>query len=112
MNNAMQIRRDLISRVAKLLEERTLDVAWNSNVNKKYETCILIYTDTNDNHMLDLMQTISMLNINVESIKTIDKTNKNVYEVNCYVTGVEQLDKMLLALNKNKFVEKVERAMR
>ena len=62
--------------------------------------------------MLDLMQTISMLNINIESMKTMSKTEKNVYEVNCYVTGVEQLNKMLLALNKNKFVEKVERAMR
>jgi (p)ppGpp synthase/HD superfamily hydrolase len=62
--------------------------------------------------MLDLMQTISMLNINVESIKTISKSDKNTYEVSCYVTGIEQLNKMMLALNKNTFVEKVERAMR
>ena len=95
-----------------MLEERTLDVAWNSNVNKKYETCILIYTDTTDNHMMDLLQTISMFNINVENIKTISKTDKTVYEVDCYVTGVEQLDKMTLAIKKNTFVEKVERAMR
>lgn len=95
-----------------MLEERTLDVAWNSNVNKKYETCILIYTDTTDNHMMDLLQTISMFNINVDNIKTISKTDKTVYEVDCYVTGVEQLDKMTLAIKKNTFVEKVERAMR
>ena len=95
-----------------MLEDRTLDVAWNSNVNKKYETCILIYTDTTDNHMMDLLQTISMFNINVDNIKTISKTDKTVYEVDCYVTGVEQLDKMTLAIKKNTFVEKVERAMR
>ena len=94
------------------LDDRTVDVSWNDNTNKRYESCILIYTDTNDNHMLDLMQSISMLNINIESIKTIDKTNKNVYEVTCYVTGVEQLNKLVLAISKNKFVEKVERAMR
>ena len=94
------------------LDDRTVDVSWNDNTNKRYESCILIYTDTNDNHMLDLMQSISMLNINIESIKTIDKTNKNVYEVTCYVTGIEQLNKLVLAISKNKFVEKVERAMR
>ena len=95
-----------------MLDDRTIDVAWNDNTNKRYETCVLIYTDTKDNHMLDLMQTISMLNINIEGIKTIDKTNKNVYEVTCFVTGIEQLNKMVLALSKNSFVEKVERAMR
>ena len=95
-----------------MLEDRTVDVAWNDNTNKRYECSILIYTDTIDNHMLDLMQSISMLNINVESIKTMSKADKNVYEVNCYVTGIEQLNKMLLAINKNTFVEKVERTMR
>ena len=53
-----------------------------------------------------------MFNINVDNIKTISKTDKTVYEVDCYVTGVEQLDKMTLAIKKNTFVEKVERAMR
>ncbi len=96
----------------EMLDDRTVDVAWNDNTNKRYETCVLIYTDTKDNHMLDLMQTISMLNINIEGIKTIDKTNKNVYEVTCFVTGIEQLNKTVLALSKNSFVEKVERAMR
>ncbi len=38
--------------------------------------------------------------------------DKVTYEVNCYVTGVEQLNKMVLALEKNQFVEKVERVMR
>ena len=62
--------------------------------------------------MMDLLQTISMFNINVDNIKTISKTDKNVYEVDCFVTGVEQLDKVALAIKKNTFVEKVERAMR
>lgn len=95
-----------------MLEDRTLDVTWNDNTNKRYESCIVIYTDTSANHMLDLMQTISMLNINIESIKTMSKSDKNVYEINCFVTGIEQLNKMVIALNKNSFVEKVERAIR
>ncbi len=95
-----------------MLENRTLDVSWNSNTNKKYLTCILIHTNTLDNHMVDFIQIISMLGINVDGITTMSKTDKIIYEANCYVTGVEQLDKMIMALEKNSYVTKVERAMR
>ena len=96
----------------EMLEDRTLDVRWNSNINKKYLTCLLIYTDTLDNNMLNLMQVISMLNVNVDGIKAISRNDRMVYEVDCYVTGIEQLEKLILAINKNSYVEKVERAMR
>ena len=95
-----------------MLEDRTLEVKWNDNTNKRYLVGMLIYTNTSENHMLDLMQIISMLNINVDSMNTINKIDKITYEVNCYVTGKEQLEKMILALNKSEYIEKVERAMR
>ena len=95
-----------------MLEDRTLEVAWNNNTNKRYLSCIVIYTNTSDNHMLDLMQTISMLNVNVDSMKTMNKVDKIIYELDCYVTGIEQLNKVILSLEKHTYVEKVERAMR
>lgn len=95
-----------------MLEERTLEVKWNNNFNNRYLSYLLIYTSDNDNHMLDLMQNISMLNINVDSIKIMSKEDKIIYELACYVTGLEQLEKLVLALNKNKYVEKVEREIR
>lgn len=95
-----------------MLEDRTLEVMWNDNTNKRYLTSLLIYTNTVENHLLDLMQTISMLNINVDSMNTINKVDKITYEVNCYVTGLEQLNKVILALEKSQYIEKVERAMR
>ena len=96
----------------EMLEDRTAEVSWNANTNKRYITYLLIYTKDNDNHMLDLVQTISMMNVNVDGIKIINKGEKSMYEVACYVTGLEQLDKMLLVLSKNKYIEKVERAFR
>ena len=75
-------------------------------------SCILVYTNDIDNHMLDLIQSISMSNVSVDGIKVINHGNKNIYEINLYVTGLEQLNKLLLVLNKNSFVEKIERAMR
>lgn len=95
-----------------MLEDRTLEVKWNENTNKRYLTSLLIYTNTTDNHMLDLMQAISMLNINIDSMNTVNKVDKITYEVNCYVTGLEQLNKVVLVLEKNQYVEKVERAMK
>lgn len=95
-----------------MLEDRTLEVSWNDSSNKRYLTYIIIYTNTNDNHMLDLMQVISMLNINVDGIKTVSKVDKIIYEVSCYVTGIDQLNKMILSLNKRDYVDNVERAMR
>ena len=96
----------------EMLEDRTLEVKWNDNSNKRYLTYLLIYTKDSENHMLDLVQTISMMNINVDGIKIMSKGEKSIYEVACFVTGLEQLDKLLLTLNKNKFIEKVERAFR
>ena len=95
-----------------MLEDRTVEVHWGSNVGKRYLTCLLVYTKDSDNHMLDLMQTISMLNISVDGIKTVSKGDSSVYEVMCYVTGSEQLNKLLLSLSKHSYVEKVEREMR
>ena len=96
----------------EMLENRTLDVKWNSNINKKYHTCLMIYTDTTDNNMLNLMQAISMVNVNIGSMKAVTRNDRIVYEVDCFVTGLEQLNKVILAVQKNSYVEKVERAMR
>lgn len=95
-----------------MLEDRTVDVSWNSNVDKRYLTCLLVYTKDSDNHMLDIVQTISMMNVNVDGIKLMSKSDDSVYEVDCYVTGTEQLNKLLVNLCKNSYIEKVERAYR
>ena len=96
----------------EMLEDRTVDVSWNTNANKRYLTCLLVYSNDDENHMLDLLQTISMMNVSVDGIKTISRGKGSIYEVNCYVTGLEQLEKAIININKNKYIEKVERAMR
>ena len=96
----------------EMLEDRTLEVVWGSNSNKRYYTSLVVYTNTSDNHMLDLMQSISMLNISVDEIKTISRVDNILYEVGCYVTGLEQLNKAIMTLNKANYIDKVERVMR
>ena len=97
-----------------MMEDRTLEVNWNesSSRNKKYLTCLVIYTSTGESHMLEIIQAISMMNINIDEVKTINKIDKIVYEVTCYVTGLEQLEKLILNLKKGEYIENIERAMR
>ena len=96
-----------------MLENRTIEVKWNSNINKRYLTILLVYTNDNENHMLDLMQLITMMNVSVDGIKTVNRDSNNfVYEINCYVTGKAQLDKLMLNINKADYVDRVEREMR
>ena len=53
-----------------------------------------------------------MMNVSVDGIKTMNKGGNSVYEVNCYVTGIEHLNKLIANINKNSYIEKVEREMR
>ena len=95
-----------------MLEDRTVNVLWNDNTNRKYVTCLLIYMNDCENHMLDLIQVISMNNVNADGIKLINKGDKYIYEVTCFVNSLEHLEKMIAILNKNSYIDKVERAMR
>lgn len=95
-----------------MLEDRTLEVCWNSNVNKRYLTSLLVYTNESNNNMLGLMQSVSMINVSVEEMKTITRGDNPIYEISCYVTGTDQLSKVITAINKNTFVDKVERVIR
>ena len=95
-----------------MLEDRTLEVHWNSNVNKRYLTCLLVHTINTENNIPDLTQVISIHDISIEDIKTLSKTEKIIYEINCYVTGIEQLNKIISALERLPYIEKVERAFK
>lgn len=95
-----------------MLEDRTLEVSWNSNANKRYLTCLLITTNDSENHMMDLMQAISLFSVNIDGIKTLSQGDKSIYEVDCYVTGLEQLEHIIIGVEKLGYVEKVERAFR
>ena len=95
-----------------MLEDRTVEVSWNTNSNKRYLTCLMIYINDNKNHMLEIIQAISLMNVNVDGIRIMNRGEKSIYEVDCFVTGLDQLDKLLINLNKNKYIDKVERAFR
>jgi len=94
------------------VDERIVEVQWNDNSNKRYLTSLFVYMNDNENHMLDIVQSISMMNVSVDGIKIMNRGDKATYEVSCYVTGLDQLNKLIINIEKHRYVEKVERAMR
>ena len=62
--------------------------------------------------MLDLVQAIAVYNVSVDGIKIMSKGENSIYEITCYVTSLDQLEKLIMTLSRNKFVDKVEREMR
>ncbi len=93
------------------LDNRTVQVEWN-NTNEKYETVILVYTETNENKLMEMMQKLSMFDIHVDRFLTMREGDEVIYEVTLYVRNIEYLEKVFRELEKLSYVTKVERLVR
>lgn len=89
-------------------EERLINVKWNDNLNKKFQSDILVYTNTYDN-LLEIITKASANNIVIDSISTINKSEYKVYSMTVLVEDKEKLEKFLNDLRNLKFVQKAER---
>ena len=90
------------------LEDRTVEVKWNHNVNKKYLSCLLIYSNSSENHLSDIEKALSTVNIGIEESRILNK-NKYIYEITIYVSSLEQLNKVITMLSNNDYIDNVER---
>lgn len=77
------------------LEERVIDVKWNTEITKHYPTNVLIRTVKNDNLLLDIVAKTSNNNVSVQSINTYNNANDTTYEITVLVDGKETLVKFM-----------------
>lgn len=96
----------------ELLENRTIPVNWNETTNDRYSTTILIYSNTSENKLLDIIQKISMFDIHVDKFVTMTKDEFTIYEVDLIVKNLEHLTKIILELQKLNYITKVERLIK
>ena len=94
------------------LDNRMINVRWNDKTAGKFLTSVVIYAKANDKAMMDIIQKASSVGINVDSIKTINKTETIIYEVDVFVTGIEQLNKLVKELMNLKYITNVVRFMK
>ena len=94
------------------LDSRTVEVNWSNFTNDKYETVILIHTNTSDNKLMEVMQKLSMFDIHVDRFMTLREGENNALEITLYVKNLEYLTKVCAELEKLPYVSSIERLMR
>ncbi len=96
----------------EFLDSRIIPVTWNQTTTEKYETTILIHSKEKQDHLLEMMQKLSMFDVQIERFITIHQKEEIIYEVDLYIRSLEYLEKLFRELEKLSYIEKVERLMR
>ena len=91
----------------KTKNERLVEVSWNDNSTNSYFSTLNIEVEEGRNYLLDILTIASMKNIIIDSAKTINLNNIVKYEIVIKVKNNDELNKLKLELEKQKFVIKV-----
>jgi GTP pyrophosphokinase len=94
------------------LDSRTVSVEWNSITQKKYLTTIHIHSKTKENKLVDILQKLSILDIQIDRLVTINREKEEVYELDVFVRDINHLNKAFIELGKLSYITSVERVMR
>lgn len=96
----------------EFLDSRTVMIEWNEITSKKYETTVHIHSKSKENKLVDILQKLSMLDIQIDRVMTINRDKEEIYEIDMYVRDVNHLEKAFVELKKISYVTEVERVMR
>ena len=90
-------------------DEKIIDAKWSNDISNKYETTLIVYTNTKDNILIEIVQTASNIKVQLEHVNLINKGENAIFKVNALVNDVEELEKFINDLKKIKHVNDVER---
>lgn len=95
-----------------LLDNRNVSVVWNEETHNRYETTILINIKSDENKLVEILQKISLFDVYVQKVLTINNDTNISYELDLLVKNLDYLNKIFLDLNKLSYVSSVERIMK
>ena len=72
----------------------------------------LIYSNSLENYIADIVSKASKLNISIDSISNMRQNDGLEYSVSCYVTSIKQLDRLFADLRQENYITGVERLLR
>lgn len=84
----------------KNMGDRLIDVSWNENIDKKFQTRIRIYANKKDNLLLDIITKTSGLDINIIKVNTIYNIDNVIYDLTINVEDTDKLNKYLVSLKQ------------
>ncbi len=109
--NGIKIHRKECSNI-EYFDDRKINAVWNSNINNKYNSELIIHTTSKENIIVDIVQTSALEGVIIENVNLINKSNNNVYSVDVLISSLEELNKLMTNLSKINYVNDVERIMR
>ena len=110
-SNGIRIHRKDCSNI-EFFDERKINATWNTNLDSKYSSELIIHTTSSENIIADIVQTAVSMSIVVENVNLINKSSNNVYSVAVLVKDLNDLNKFMTNLSKIKYVNDVERIKR
>ena len=110
-NNGIRIHRKECTNI-ELFENRIVDASWNTEIVNKYNSELIIHTNSQENILVDIVHEASSMGVTIENVNLLYKSNNNVYSVDVLVKDVETLNKYITNIYKIKHVNDVERIMR
>ncbi len=93
-------------------KERTVDVRWNKQEDKKYLTNLIIYANHDQNLLLDIMAKTANFDLHVKHFNDLEKKDDYVFEIVLLVSEKTALDKFIQSLENIKEIDRVERVIR
>lgn len=93
----------------KNVNDRLIEVNWNTQVKNDYYTDLIIKTNRDNNPLLDIIRSFSSNEIFILSIKNFKLDSNDNYEITIRVNNLDKLNNIINEINKLSFVISVER---
>ena len=94
------------------VSERLINVRWNDDIEKRYATNIMVYTNTNKDLVLTIASITQSNNLSIKSMNTIKNDGKYTFEIKVAVNNLEKLKKYMNDIEALDEVTGVERVIR
>ena len=94
------------------MEDRMVSVRWNDEIKTKYLTTIIVTLKKYDKAMLEIMQKASVSNISIDTMKTLNKSDNLIYEIDLWVRSLEHLNNFIRDISALKYIYEVVRVMK
>ena len=109
--NGISVHRSICSNLENL-DDRMVTVSWDDDIKSKYLTTIIVYLKNYDKAMLEIMQKASISNISIDNMKTLNKSDTVMYEIDLWVKSLEHLNNFMRDLSSLKYVYEITRVVK
>lgn len=109
--NGISVHRNICPNIASS-KERVIDVKWNENIIKKYNTVLLIESLEDKNLLMDIVSKTSQNDISVLGIRKLSSNEVNLYELTLEVYNLHKLELFISELKTLSNILKVERMIK